>query len=71
MIQIQIVLHVLKNKKSIYIISHVTYIYSGQWKIFSGNEMGILLGHWVWTCYKEKHPEADPSTIYPMGITHK
>ncbi len=29
--------------------------------MFTGNEVGILLGHWVWTQYKSKHPNADPS----------
>ena len=28
---------------------------------FTGNEIGVLLGHWVWTEYKRRNPDADPS----------
>lgn len=36
---------------------------SGEWKIFTGNEIGILLGHWAWTQYKAKHPSVDPGNL--------
>lgn len=25
---------------------------SGEWKVFSGNELGALLGWWIFTCWK-------------------
>uniref|UniRef100_A0A8D1QAS0 Phosphoglucomutase-2 n=1 Tax=Sus scrofa TaxID=9823 RepID=A0A8D1QAS0_PIG len=34
---------------------------SGDWKVFSGNELGALLGWWLFTCWKEKNQ--DPSTL--------
>lgn len=30
---------------------------SGGWRVFSGNEIGALLAHWVWTNFRERHPE--------------
>lgn len=36
---------------------------SGKWKIFTGNEIGIILGAWSWSQYKEKHPGVDPSNF--------
>ena len=29
------------------------------WKIFSGNEIGALMGWWAFKNYKEKHPNFD------------
>lgn len=34
---------------------------SGDWKVFSGNELGALLGWWIFTCWKEHNP--DPSAV--------
>lgn len=34
---------------------------SGGWRVFSGNEIGALLAHWVWTNFRERHPEVPPS----------
>ncbi|CAI9586136.1 unnamed protein product [Staurois parvus] len=34
---------------------------SGEWKVFSGNELGSLLGWWIFTCWKEQNP--DPSAV--------
>ena len=35
---------------------------TGKWRVFTGNEIGVLLGHWQWTQHK-----TDPSK-YPKGI---
>ncbi|XP_029445388.1 phosphoglucomutase-2 isoform X2 [Rhinatrema bivittatum] len=34
---------------------------SGEWKVFSGNELGAMLGWWIFTCWKE-HSQ-DPSAL--------
>ncbi|KAH3762819.1 phosphoglucosamine mutase [Pelomyxa schiedti] len=33
---------------------------NGNWKIFNGNEIGSLLGHWVWTKFHETNPTVPP-----------
>jgi len=42
---------------------------NGEWKIFTGNEIGILLGHWVWTQYKTKHPKVEPENCVVLNST--
>ncbi|KAG8453582.1 hypothetical protein GDO86_000278 [Hymenochirus boettgeri] len=37
---------------------------SGDWKVFSGNELGALLGWWIFTCWKEKNQ--DPNAVKSM-----
>ena len=32
---------------------------SGKWDIFTGNEIGSLLGWWLFKHYKERHPNFD------------
>uniref|UniRef100_A0A914HW65 Phosphoglucomutase (alpha-D-glucose-1,6-bisphosphate-dependent) n=1 Tax=Globodera rostochiensis TaxID=31243 RepID=A0A914HW65_GLORO len=39
---------------------------SGEWRVFSGNEMGILLTWWVWTNWREKNPTADASRVFVL-----
>ncbi|KAH0616259.1 hypothetical protein JD844_027237 [Phrynosoma platyrhinos] len=34
---------------------------SGEWKVFSGNELGALLGWWIFTCWKNQNQ--DPGAI--------
>nr|XP_056711292.1 phosphopentomutase [Euleptes europaea] len=34
---------------------------SGEWKVFSGNELGALLGWWIFTCWKKQN--SDPGAI--------
>lgn len=31
---------------------------SGEWKVFSGNELGALLGWWIFTCWKNQNRDA-------------
>ncbi|KAK1175339.1 phosphoglucomutase-2-like isoform X1 [Acipenser oxyrinchus oxyrinchus] len=33
----------------------------GEWKVFSGNELGALLGWWIFTCWKEQN--TDPCAL--------
>lgn len=39
------------------------------WKIFTGNEIGVLLGHWELTQYLKQHPDADKSQLYFVAST--
>lgn len=40
---------------------YIVFIFSGEWKVFSGNETGALLGWWIFTCWKNQ--KQDPSAI--------
>ncbi|CAG0883843.1 unnamed protein product [Darwinula stevensoni] len=40
---------------------------NGEWKIFTGNEIGALLGWWLWHCYKHKNPQCDPNDVYMIS----
>ncbi|XP_015765502.1 PREDICTED: phosphoglucomutase-2-like [Acropora digitifera] len=43
---------------------------SGQWKVFTGNEIGILFGWWAFTHHKKQHPELYPgSSVYMIAST--
>lgn len=37
------------------------FSFSGEWRVFSGNELGALLGWWLFTSWKEKNQ--DPSAL--------
>lgn len=41
----------------------------GKWKIFSGNELGALLGFWIWTMWRNRNPEADVSKVGMLSST--
>uniref|UniRef100_A0A1B6E2I8 Phosphoglucomutase-2 n=1 Tax=Clastoptera arizonana TaxID=38151 RepID=A0A1B6E2I8_9HEMI len=41
----------------------------GEWKVFSGNELGALLGWWSIYTYKQKNPSADLSKVYMLSST--
>ncbi|VDN02032.1 unnamed protein product [Thelazia callipaeda] len=49
---------------------------NGDWKVFTGNEMGALMSWWVWRCWREQNPEKDSSDVYIVNsvvsssITH-
>ncbi|MCI4395072.1 hypothetical protein PGIGA_G00176170 [Pangasianodon gigas] len=36
---------------------------SGEWRVFSGNELGALLGWWTFQCWKEKQGEKFKSSV--------
>lgn len=42
---------------------------NGEWKIFTGNELGILFGNWTWQNYKKRNPDVDPSTCAVFNTT--
>lgn len=42
---------------------------NGQWKIFSGNELGALLGYWMWTSFKKNNPSVPGTDVYMMAST--
>eukprot|EP01114_Cavostelium_apophysatum_P020958 TRINITY_DN7176_c0_g1_i1.p1 TRINITY_DN7176_c0_g1~~TRINITY_DN7176_c0_g1_i1.p1 ORF type:complete len:607 (-),score=197.81 TRINITY_DN7176_c0_g1_i1:64-1842(-) len=42
---------------------------NGEWKIFTGNEIGILLAHWVWTQYKKAHKDVVPAKCAVINST--
>jgi len=33
---------------------------NGEWKIFSGNELGAIIGAWYWRQWHKKHPDVAP-----------
>eukprot|EP00899_Mesostigma_viride_P000653 jgi/Mesvir1/10589/Mv21802-RA.1 len=33
------------------------------WRVFSGNEIGILLAHFVWTRFREANPQVSPQKV--------
>nr|XP_002127972.1 phosphoglucomutase-2 [Ciona intestinalis] len=42
----------------------------GSWKVFSGNELGSLIGWWVWYSYITNNPDTvDRSNIYMLSST--
>lgn len=42
---------------------------NGEWKIFSGNEIGALLGDWMWTCFLKKNTGIPNSDVYMLAST--
>lgn len=43
---------------------------SAEWKVFSGNEIGILFGWWAFKHHKKQHPELYPgSSVYMIAST--
>ncbi|XP_029918708.1 phosphopentomutase [Myripristis murdjan] len=43
---------------------------SGQWRVFSGNELGALLGWWMFHCWKQENPDAAAvKNLYMLSST--
>ncbi|KAA3676427.1 phosphoglucomutase / phosphopentomutase [Paragonimus westermani] len=42
---------------------------NGQWKIFSGNELGALFGAWIWSMWRKCNPKADVSKVGMLSST--
>lgn len=43
---------------------------SGQWRVFTGNELGAILGWWVFSCWKQQHSEpAAVKNVYMLAST--
>lgn len=41
----------------------------GSWKVFTGNEIGILLAHWVWQKFSAAHPEVPVDKCVMLNTT--
>ncbi|XP_069748339.1 glucose 1,6-bisphosphate synthase isoform X1 [Narcine bancroftii] len=42
----------------------------GRWKVFSGNELGALLGWWMFNCWRTEHPDpTDVKNVYMLATT--
>ncbi|XP_076177688.1 phosphoglucomutase 2 isoform X2 [Ptiloglossa arizonensis] len=46
-----------------------TKMKNGEWYIFSGNELGALLGWWMMHMYQVQHPDTDFSHVYMLAST--
>lgn len=44
-------------------------LYSGEWHVFSGNELGALLGWWMIHISQVLHPDVDMSETYMLAST--
>lgn len=43
---------------------------SGQWRVFSGNELGALLGWWLFRCWKQQNTDAAAvKNLYMLSST--
>lgn len=42
-------------------------IFSGEWRVFTGNEMGALITWWIWTNWRKANPNADASKVYILN----
>ncbi|KAG9342451.1 hypothetical protein JZ751_016453 [Albula glossodonta] len=43
---------------------------SGQWRVFSGNELGALLGWWMFRCWKQRFPDSTKvKEVYMLAST--
>ncbi|CAD6185885.1 unnamed protein product [Caenorhabditis auriculariae] len=40
---------------------------NGEWRVFTGNEMGVLITWWIWTNWRKANPEADLSKMYILN----
>ncbi|XP_076266031.1 phosphoglucomutase 2 [Rhynchophorus ferrugineus] len=43
--------------------------HTGEWKIFTGNELGTLFGWWILTCYRKNHPDRPLNKVYMIAST--
>ena len=41
----------------------------GQWRTFTGDEIGALLAHWQWTQWRRQNPDASSSNVYMLAST--
>lgn len=42
-------------------------IFSGEWRVFTGNEMGTILTWWIWTNWRAANLNAELSNIYILN----
>lgn len=41
----------------------------GDWKVFSGNEVGALLGWWAWFRWRYLHSDSSPQDVFMIAST--
>lgn len=52
------------------VINKICYdFYSGEWYVFSGNELGALLGWWMMHTYQVSNPQANLGNAYMLAST--
>lgn len=69
-IRVQIVLRLLDLGKEIDLDLNFHSLYSGNWKVFTGNELAALFGWWMFDCWrKNKSRNADVKNIYMLATT--
>ncbi|CAI4230699.1 unnamed protein product [Auanema sp. JU1783] len=39
----------------------------GEWRVFTGNEMGALITWWIWHNWRLQHPDEDASNVYMLN----
>ena len=44
--------------------SDTNKIVASDWKVFSGNEIGILFAHWMWSCYVIAMGQLDSENVF-------
>ena len=42
-------------------------VFAGAWRTFTGNEIGILLAHWMWCCWRRDHLDDDPACVVMLA----
>jgi phosphomannomutase len=47
----------------------MTLIFSDDWHVFSGNELGALLGWWILHAFKVRQPDSNIADAYMMAST--
>lgn len=40
---------------------------AGAWRTFTGNEIGVLLAHWMWCCWRRDHMDDDPGCVVMLA----
>lgn len=73
MIQMLIVWQLLKKirstQNSFLIFFLICVCRTGEWKVFTGNELGALLGWWCLFCFKTKYPQEKLENAYMLCST--
>ena len=49
------------------LIAQSVLCHAGVWRTFTGNEIGILLAHWMWCCWRRDHLDDDPACVVMLA----
>lgn len=49
------------------LIASLFLCHAGVWRTFTGNEIGILLAHWMWCCWRRDHLDDDPACVVMLA----